>query len=319
MFAFPILAIPAVVSEVAPALLRSALLVSLVASAGCAAGAGAAATPFDAGGGAETGVEAPAPPPPAPEPAPDAATPHDAPIEQAPAAKTCATLLLCDDFEAATAGGKPDPARWTVGAPNVTGTGALAIDDTQSHSGTRSVKVTGQGGYSNHVFLTNASAIARLGPLVWGRFYVRLSEALGDGHVTFLAMKDTHDGGKYLRMGGQGKILMWNRESDDATVPALSPTGIALSRPLPTNQWLCLEFMVDGAQGTLRTWVDGAEVAGATVDGTSTPDVDEQWLRKTDWRPTLADFSLGWESYAGQAMTLWFDDVALDAARVGCQ
>jgi hypothetical protein len=310
----------AVVSQVAPALLRPAFVFALLASAGCAAGA--TAVPFDATGAAGMAEAAapPAPPPePTPEPASDAAAPKDAASEQTPATQTCATLPLCDDFESATAGGKPDPARWTVGAPNVTGTGALAIDDTQSHSGARSVKVTGQGGYSNHVFLTNASAIARLGPLVWGRFYVRLSDALGDGHVTFLAMKDTHDGGKYLRMGGQGKILMWNRESDDATVPALSPTGIALSRPLPTNQWLCIEFMVDGAQGQLSTWVDGAEVAGVHVDGTSTPDVDEQWLRKADWRPTLSDFALGWESYAGQAMTLWFDDVALDAARVGCQ
>jgi hypothetical protein len=233
-------------------------------------------------------------------------------------ARPCAALPLCDDFEGAAAGGKPDPARWTVGAPNVTGTGALAVDDTQSHSGTRSVKVTGQGGYSNHIFFTNGTAIGALGPVVWGRFYVRLTDALGDGHVTFLAMKDTHDGGKYLRMGGQGKILMWNRESDDATVPALSPAGIGMSRPLPTGRWLCVEFNVDGAQGLLRTWIDGEEVAGTRIDATSTPDVDEQWLRKPDWRPALTDFALGWESYAGQAMTLWFDDVALDATRVGC-
>jgi hypothetical protein len=288
---------------------------------GCAAGAGETPAPVESGipqmdaalesAPAEVGMDV------GPEVAIEAPAPvQDAPSEPAPATKTCATMALCDDFESAA--GQPDPARWTVGAPNVTGTGALAVDDTQAHSGTRSIKVTGQGGYSNHIFLTNAGSIARIGPLVWGRFYVRLSGELGDGHVTFVAMKDAHDGGKYLRMGGQGKILMWNRESDDATVPALSPTGIAQSRPLPTDRWLCLEFMVDGAQGQLRTWVDGAEVAGTHVDGTSTPDIDEQWLRKTDWRPMLIDFALGWESYAGQAMTLWFDDVALDGARVGC-
>ncbi|HVZ70901.1 MAG TPA: hypothetical protein VHJ20_00885 [Polyangia bacterium] len=36
------------------------------------------------------------------------------------------------------------------------------------------------------------------------------------------------------------------------------------------------------------------------------------------WHPSLADVSLRWESYAGQALTLWFDDVALDGARMGC-
>jgi hypothetical protein len=248
----------------------------------------------------------------------DAAVGETASSDGAVGARGCGALALCDGFEAEAVGGPPAAARWTVGAPNVTGTGTLAIDDAQHHSGTRAVKVTGQGGYSNHVFFTNASAFTSLGPVVWGRFYVRLSDPLGDGHVTFLAMKDAADGGKYLRMGGQSKILMWNRESDDATLPALSPAGIALSRALPPNQWLCVELMVDGGAGSVRTWVDGAEIAGLAIDGVSTPDVDEQWLRKAGWRPALKDFALGWESYAGQPMTLWFDDVALDGARIGC-
>jgi len=246
----------------------------------------------------------------------DAATPEAGADARA---KACGAYALCDDFEGVAAGGAPDPTLWTVGAPDLTGTGVLAIDDGEHHSGARSVKVIGQGGYSNHIFFTNRTAIAKLGPVVWGRFYLRLSDALGDGHVTFLSMKDAADGGKFLRMGGQAKILMWNRESDDATLPALSPTGVALSRALPTRQWLCVELMVDGGVGGIRTWVDGVEVPALIVDGTPTPDVDEQWLRRPNWRPSLVDFSLGWESYAGQAMTLWLDDVALDGARIGCQ
>lgn len=250
-------------------------------------------------------------------------TATDAPVDAtAGGPRACATLALCDDFEGAAVGGPPSSATWTVGAPDVTGTGALAVDDSQHHSGARSVKVTGQGGYSNHIFFTNAAVIATLAPIVWGRFYVRLTDALGDGHVTFLAMKDGEAGasGKHLRMGGQSKILMWNRESDDATLPALSPAGIAESEPLPTGQWLCVEFMIDGGAGLLTTWVDGVALAGLHVDATPTPDVDDQWLRGAGaaWRPALTDFALGWESYSGQAMTLWFDDVALDAARVGC-
>ena len=215
-------------------------------------------------------------------------------------------------------GSPPDPAKWTVGAPDLTGTGALAIDDGQHHSGARSVKVTGQGGYSNHIFFESTGVIGTLGSVVWGRFYLRLSDALGDGHVTFLSMADGAAGGKHLRMGGQAKFLMWNRESDDATLPALSPMGIAASEPLPTGRWLCVELMIDEHVGAMQTWIDGAEVAGLHLDATPTPDVDEQWLRQPNWRPSLTSFALGWESYAGQAMTLWFDDVALDAARVGC-
>jgi hypothetical protein len=304
--------------------LAAALALAACAGAGAApaalpTGADAAAPPTDVGAGAP--VEAPTLPSDAP--ATDVGSPPapEAGAETPSGPRPCAALALCDDFEAAPVGGKPDATRWTVGAPDLTGTGTLAVDDGQHHSGARAVKVSGQGGYSNHIFFKNASVIGALGPVVWGRFWVRLSDALGDGHVTFLAMTDAADGGKHLRMGGQSKILMWNRESDDATLPALSPTGIAASEPLPTNQWLCVELEIDArgpTSASMQTWVDGAEVAGLHLDATPTPDIDEQWLRKPGWRPMPTDFALGWESYGGQAMTLWFDDVALDASRIGC-
>jgi hypothetical protein len=181
------------------------------------------------------------------------------------------------------------------------------------------VKVTGKGGYCNHVFIANTAAIEGIGPVVYGRFFLRLSDALGSGHTTFLAMKDHNDGDKDLRMGGQDMILMYNRESDDATLPALSPAGTALSIQPMTQEWLCVEFMIDGNQSQIQTWVDGQSIQGLIVDGTPTPDVDQQWLSKAGWKPSLTDFKLGWESYAGQDMTLWFDDVALAPQRIGCQ
>jgi hypothetical protein len=305
---------------------RSSLLALALATLGCAARGADAPSGADAAppAGDAPAADAPGAPPDlgsADAAAPrDDLTPADATAEGATGPRACAALALCDDFESAAVGGPPDPTTWKVGAPDVTGTGALAIDDGQHHSGARSVKVTGQGGYSNHIFFTNASVIGALGAVVWGRFYVRLSDALGDGHATLLAMTDANDGGKHVRMGGQSKILMWNRESDDATLPALSPAGIAASEALPVDRWLCVEFNVDATStpAGMRTWVDGAEIAGLHLDATPTPDLDEQWLRKPSWRPALTDFALGWEAYAGQALTLWFDDVALDAARVGC-
>jgi hypothetical protein len=230
----------------------------------------------------------------------------------------CKSLPLCDDFEGATAGGPPG-GKWSVVNPNCSGTSTVAVDGAMAHSGTKSVKVTGKGGYCNHVFFSNQDALAAIGKVVFGRFFLRLSDPLGDGHTTFMAMKDTADaGGKDLRMGGQSKILMWNRESDDATMPALSPVGISKSVAPATNQWHCVEFMVDGDKGFMQTWVDDAEVLGLHVDSMPTPDVDQQWLNKA-WKPSLVDWKLGWESYAGQDMTLWFDDVALAAQRIGCK
>ncbi len=123
-------------------------------------------------------------------------------------------------------------------------------------------------------------------------------------------------------MGGQNPggpgVLMWTRQSDDATLPEMSPAGTALSVTIPAKTWTCIEFRVDQGAGTIDTWVNGAAVPGLVVDGTSTPDVDAQWKRKASWRPSLTDFRLGWESYSGTTERLWYDDVALSPQRIGC-
>jgi len=234
------------------------------------------------------------------------------------AALGCADLPLCEDFEATADGAPPDPALWTIAAPNCMGTGKLAVASDQAHSGARSLRVDGGGGYCDHVFIANTAAITGLGDQVYGRFWLRLGDPLGQGHVTFLTMKDSNDGGKDLRMGGQSQILMYNRESDDATLPTLSPTGIAMSVAPAAGQWTCIEFLLDQAAGQITTWVDSAEVAGLRVDAEATPDLDQQWFNKPGWKPKLEDIKFGWESYAGQNMVLHFDDLALAAARIGC-
>ena len=230
----------------------------------------------------------------------------------------CTSLPLCEGFESAAAGGPPSPAVWSIAQPDCTGTGTLSVDDSQAHSGQHSMRVDGGGGYCDHVFIANASAIASLGPQVYTRLFVRLGAPLGAGHVTFLAIKDTADKGGDIRMGGQDMVLMYNRQSDDATLPVMSPTGTGESLALAANTWTCVESHFDETAGTIDTWVDGKEVAGLIENGTATPDVSTQWLSQSGWKPALADFRIGWESYSGQTMTLWFDDVALAAQRIGC-
>lgn len=223
----------------------------------------------------------------------------------------CGSATLCDGFEEQT--GPTPSGRWTVGAANCTGQGRVGIDGSTARSGSKSVRVDGAAGYCNHIFfgtpLTGAGA-------VHGRFYVRHTTNLPAAHVTFLAMKDSADNGKDLRMGGQNAALQWNRESDDATLPAQSPQGVAQSKPLPTGQWNCVQFSVDPT-GRLSTSLNGSAVAGLQVDGVPTPDIDDQWLRKT-WRPAVTDLRLGWESYGDGADTLWYDDVAVGSSPIAC-
>ena len=143
-----------------------------------------------------------------------------------------------------------------------------SIDTTTSHAGGKSLKVTGAAGYCNHVFVRSSTALT--GTVWYARFYVRHTTALPADHVTFAAMNDANDGARDLRMGGQGTKLQWNRESDDQTLPVQSPVGLSMSIPLAVNTWSCVEFMVNGGNGQMATWINGGEVAGLHEDGVAT-------------------------------------------------
>jgi hypothetical protein len=167
------------------------------------------------------------------------------------------------------------------------------------------------------VFVRNTQLLGTTSNVWFVRYWVRHTTALPTSHVTAVAMSDAADGNKDLRFGGQNGALQFNRASDDATLPEQSPAGVALSSPLPVGTWNCVEFKVDGRDGTIQTWLNGTSVPGLLEDGVATHDIDGQWLNRT-WRPSLTDLRLGWESYGSGADTLWYDDVAVSAQRNGC-
>ncbi len=253
-----------------------------------------------------------------PTPIPTATTtPNPTPVSTSTPVASCAGVAFCDSFENQI--GTTPSGTWQVSYPSCQGTGTVTVDRTVAHSGTTSLRVDGHAGYCNHVFFGTQSAFTGIGPDVYVRFFIRHTTALPTGHVTFTAMRDANDGGNDLRMGGQNGALQWNRQSDDATLPVQSPAGVALSMPLSTNQWECVQFEVNQSKGNMRTWLNGTEVAGLHLDNTPTPDIDAQWLQnRPNWRPSLTDLRLGWESYSSGDDTLWFDDVAMNSQQISC-
>lgn len=121
--------------------------------------------------------------------------------------------------------------------------------------------------------------------------------------------------GKHLRMGGQSQILMYNRESDDATLPDLSPDGIASSTPLPTGAFQCLEYHL-GTDGTIQTWLNGGAISGLQAGPNANNPYDHGW--GTSYIPKITGVYFGWESYGGDANTMWYDDVSIGSTRAGC-
>ncbi|HCA86386.1 MAG TPA: hydrolase [Streptomyces sp.] len=228
----------------------------------------------------------------------------------------CTTDGFCEDFESQT--GTQPAGRWITEAVNCSGTGAAAVDSAVARTGSKSLRIDGKAGYCNHIFAGTPLTGLPAGSALHVRFWVRHTTALPAAHVTFAAMHDPNDGGRDLRMGGQNGALQWNRESDDATLPEQSPVGVSKSLPLPVGEWTCVEFRLDGPAGQLETKVNGSVVEGLVVDGTPTPDVDRQWLNKSGWRPAPTNLRFGWESYGSGDDTLWYDDIAVGSAPIGC-
>lgn len=204
---------------------------------------------------------------------------------------------------------------WSVYAPDCNQGGKVTLDSTTAHTGKNSIRVDGAGGYCGHVFVGTTKVPS-------GDVYIRTylyvavlfsslslsipyrdmqlilipvsrkaSKALTDSHVSFITMPDSAQGtNKHLRIGGQSKILMYNRESDDATLPDLSPSGIATSKALPTDAWTCFEYHL-GTDGSIQTWLNNATVAGLNVGaGASNPN-SQGWSRSS-LKPKITGVSL---------------------------
>jgi hypothetical protein len=227
-------------------------------------------------------------------------------------------VVFCDGFETQTS--TTPGGRWSISTPDCGGTGVAAITAAQQHAGAKSLEIDGYGTYCNHVFADDATDMATASPSWYVRFWMKHTAPLPTNHTTFLAMNDSAHNNTDLRLGAQNGALVWNRESDDATLPAQSPAGVAQSIVVPTGVWACVEFSVDGSNGQIHTWYNGSLVPGLTEDGVPTQDIDNQWLGGSgaSWRPQLTDLKLGWENYSSGDDTLWFDDVVLSRSRIGC-
>lgn len=214
---------------------------------------------------------------------------------------------ISDDFESGW-----DQTKWPIYARDCNQGGTVSLDSTTAHSGKSSIKVTSPGGYCGHIFFGTTAVPSGD---VYVRAWIKASTALTGNHATFITMPDTTTG-KNLRIGGQSQILMYNRESDDATLPDLSPQGIAASSPLPAGSFQCFEYHI-GTDGTIETWLNGNAIAGLQAGPNAGGNAyNKQW--GTAYKPKVTGVYFGWESYGGDVNTLWYDDVAISSSRIGC-
>jgi hypothetical protein len=234
--------------------------------------------------------------------------------EAAAAPSPCAAssgLLFCDDFEGATTLAPPAP--WST---SIIGSGTVTVDGTTpAHSGTKSIHVSdGDADYDTLLVLHDASVLPAPAARFYVRAYVRLGAAMSAGHNGFIladvfALQGASQGqSNDLRLGEDDQMLMYTVMGD--AHGALSNANYYNDGMLPGVQftpgaWTCLEVLLDSKAPEIDVWVGGAEV----------PD-----LHHKDFPLDNYDrLRFGFEKYAGPAMDVWFDDIAIGTQPIGCE
>jgi hypothetical protein len=225
----------------------------------------------------------------------------------------CATAAICDDFEGGMDAG------WTI-QPN--STPAPVVDATKgAHGSSSSLKVDGT---SSQAFITF--------PVPGQAFYVRANMQFAQGtaqmtgHGWFIVGADniTQGDANQMRFGSSGNHghneIDFNvygdgcngektQFSDGASDGASGWTNTPYDRVLlDADKWYCVEAFFNGPADEFQLWIDGTEVPGLHV----TPAT-----MCASWAPTYTHikFGAGANSSIGN---IWYDDVAVSTARLGC-
>ncbi len=225
---------------------------------------------------------------------------------------SCATtgknLLLCEDFESVAVGGVPDPAVWTMdkGASAV-----VAIDDQQVRHGKHALHLHTLPDANKALFHETKTF-----PLPDGKnsLYGRANFMVGAGlkvptdHTNFFEASGKVNGvsGNY-RYGAAGAKFFANYNPGDP--------GEGSKTPVPVGVWSCLEWAFLGDTNEMHFWVDGKELTDIAVPSAGVN--GKVWAA-----PKFDSFYFGWITYATDTASdhydIWFDDIAIDTARIGC-
>jgi hypothetical protein len=197
----------------------------------------------------------------------------------------------------------------------------ITVDTSQHHSGSNAVKVVSAGMDAWGPLFTNTAAFSQLTGAVYGRFWVYLNAALPSTHQAFMTLalsaaaadptKQTKGIEATCQSPSGAGLLTWNY--NDSLLPDVYNFP---SSTIPAQTWTCFEFHTDATSGDIEAWMNGTRLETMSLPN----DAGAKWTGTAPAKPLqIYGMGLGWMAFNGTAMTLWFDDVALGNARIGCQ
>jgi hypothetical protein len=149
------------------------------------------------------------------------------------------------------------------------------------------------------------------GPVFWARVYMRSDVDFGQaGHNSFFSaiVGDGNPNNEQMEISEQDCQLVLNHR-DTLSFSGDPSSGSCGTCPCPhggtvlaKDAWHCVEAFFDGTNGVVKVYANGQMV----IDEEAAP------------RLAYARVNFGYQQYHGPARTIWYDDVAVAAGRIGC-
>jgi hypothetical protein len=226
-----------------------------------------------------------------------------------------AGVQFCEDFET----GMLDAATWTASATRP------IVDALQAARGKYALHIVVNGAGISNISETKTFPVANNS--YYGRAFFYFASlplpAQGFAHYTILGATGTGIRGE-IRVSGmlknQANLFGFGTDSmgdpkgtGDWTILDNDPPG--MPKPIPVNQWVCIEWLHKGDTNETRFWWDGVEhpsiATTAMMHGGNTspfllPQFNKLWI--------------GWQEYQQTATKFesWIDEIAIDKERIGC-
>jgi len=210
--------------------------------------------------------------------------------------------LFHDDFES----GSVDTAKWTE---RINGQGSIVVDGVQKHGGASALHVSSSG-FSLLLAAEGAPIFPAPSNTFYGRVWLYVPVALPENaHVVWIEAGDVDNDQHEVRIGmnlGALQVNLWQNGEIDLRAP---------NAPLTADSWHCVEFKLGNDE--LELWLDGARVDElSTTDWVASDQANGNTSPRSGWSPTYEALRIGWELNGAD---IFYDDVALDHGRIGCE
>ncbi len=159
-------------------------------------------------------------------------------------------------------------------------------------------------GSDTTVGLVESKTLPMLAKALFARARIYIPSAMetslfmGDRHSRLIYAQGASPYGEYaLGIWNGGIIQNHYSKTDDSQDTKMLP---------PFDQWFCLEYELDSAAGNVKAYLDDIEITALRHDGWPASNID-----------TLM---FGVDRYGSfpVAEDIWFDDLVVDGARIGC-